>query len=96
MKLNICSIPSIIFLMIGVNARKETKAVCFFNFTKRQIVYDVKRYNLAISNLWIAAACILELTCVFSLFCIQDSSIFEFITFAEIVLILVMVALYFT
>ena len=95
MKLIICSIPSIIFLMIGVNARKETKAVCFFKFTKRPIVYDVKRYNLAISNLWIAAACILELSCVFALFCIQDSSIFEFITFAEIVLILGMVALYF-
>ena len=48
----ICSIPSIIFLMISVNVHKETKAVCFFNFTKRPIVDDVKKYNLAISNLW--------------------------------------------
>lgn len=95
MKLIICSIPAFIFLMIGVNSRKETKAVCFFNFTKRPIVYDVKRYNLAISNLWIAAACILELACILALFCIQDSSIFVFMTFAEIVLILGMVALYF-
>lgn len=50
MKLIICSIPTFIFLMISVNARKETKAVCFFNFYKRPIVDDVKRHNLAISN----------------------------------------------
>lgn len=95
MKLIICSIPTFIFLMISVNARKETKAVCFFNFTKRPIVDDVKRFNLAISNLWIAAACILELACVFALFCIPDSSVFVFMTFAEIVLILGVVASYF-
>lgn len=95
MKLIICSIPAFIFLMISVNARKETKAVCFFNFTKRPNVDDVKRYNLAISNLWIAAACILELACVFALFCIPDASIFLFMTFAEIVLIPGMVASYF-
>ena len=91
----ICSIPSIIFLMISVNAHKETKAVCFFNFTKRPIVDDVKRFNLAISNLWIAAACIMELVCIFTLFCIPDSSVFVFMTFAEIVLILGVVASYF-
>ncbi|MGN8819236.1 hypothetical protein ACTNEN_13105 [Oribacterium sp. HCP28S3_H8] len=95
MKLMICSIPTFIFLMLGVNARKETKAVCFFNFTKRPIVDDVKRFNLAISNLWIVAACILELACVFALFCIPDSSVFVFMTFAEIVLILGVVASYF-
>lgn len=95
MKLIICSIPTFIFLMISVNARKETKAVCFFNFTKRPIVDDVKRFNLAISNLWIVAACILELACVFALFCIPDSSFFVFMTFAEIVLILGVVASYF-
>lgn len=94
-KLIICSIPTFIFLMISVNARKETKAVCFFNFTKRLIVDDVKRFNLAISNLWIVAACILELACVFALFCIPDSSFFVFMTFAEIVLILGVVASYF-
>ena len=91
----ICSIPSIIFLMISVNVHKETKAVCFFNFTKRPIVDDVKRFNLAISNLWIAAACIMELVCIFTLFCIPDSSVFVFMTFAEIVLILGVVASYF-
>lgn len=95
MKLMICSIPTFIFLMLGVNARKETKAVCFFNFTKRPIVDDVKRFNLAISNLWIVAACILELAYVFALFCITDSSVFVFMTFAEIVLILGVVASYF-
>ncbi len=95
MKLIVCSIPTFIFLMISVNARKETKAVYFFNFTKRPIVDNVQRFNLAISNLWIAAACILELACVFVLFCIPDSSVFVFMTFAEIVLILGVVASYF-
>ena len=95
MKLIVCSIPTFIFLMISVNARKETKAVYFFNFTKRPIVDNVQRFNLAISNLWIAAACILELACVFALFCIPDPSVFVFMTFAEIVLILGVVASYF-
>ena len=95
MKLIVCSIPTFIFLMISVNARKETKAVYFFNFTKRPIVDNVQRFNLAISNLWIAAACILELACVFALFCIPDSYVFVFMTFAEIVLILGVVASYF-
>lgn len=39
--------------------------------------------------------CILELACVFALFCTPDSSIFVFMTFVEIVLILGVVASYF-
>lgn len=70
-----------------------TKAVCFFNFYKRPIVDDVKNTILQSLILWIAA--VLELACVFALFCIPDSSIFVFMTFAEIVLILGVVVSYF-
>ena len=91
----IWSIVAIIFLEIGIHSRKEKEAAGFFTFTPPPRVNDVKQYNHAVSNLWLAASGILELIGIPMLFYEQNSPIFVFIILAVVALVLIMMIVYF-
>ena len=90
----VCSIVAVIFLAIGIGCRKSEEAVGFFTFVKPPVVEDVKRYNRAVSVLWIFAAGVLEVTAVPALFFEQNSPIFVLAAFAVVLLVVVMMIAY--
>lgn len=58
----IWSIVAILFVGMGISAYKSEKAVGFFTFVESPAVNDVKKYNHAVSILWIVGAVLLEMT----------------------------------
>lgn len=90
----IWSIVSIIFLWIGISCRKSQEAVGFFTFVKPPAVGDVKKYNYAVSALWIIAAILLEIMGIPLLFMEQNSPEVIFIIFGVFVLIIAMMIVF--
>ncbi len=90
----ICSLAAIIFLLIGISTWKSKEPAGFFTFVKRPAVSDVKRYNHAVSVLWMAAAVILELTGVPILFLEQNSPFLIVIILAVVIMVLAMMIVY--
>lgn len=90
----IWSIVAIIFLGIGIRSRKANEAVGFFTFVKPPKVTDVKRYNNAVSILWITSSGVFEALGIPLLFFEQNSAAFILIIFAVVILIIVMMIVY--
>lgn len=90
----ICSIVAAIFLLIGISTWKSKEPVGFFTFVKRPDVSDTRRYNHAVSVLWIAAAVVLELACVPFLFLEQNSPLPIVIILAVVIMVLAMMIVY--
>lgn len=92
----IWSIASLIFLGIGIRSCRAREAVGFFTFIKPPKVKgeDVKRYNNAVSVLWIVSAGALELIGIPLLFSKQNSPVFILMSFAVVILILIMMVVY--
>lgn len=86
----IWSIVAGIFLSIGISGWKSKDPVGFFTFRKPPTVKDVKKYNQAVSLLWMIAAAVLEIIGIPFLFLKQNSPLFLPIIFAIIILILAM------
>lgn len=83
-----------IFACIGVSCRKSEIPVGFYTVSKRPAVKDVKKYNHAVSMLWLIAAAVLEIAGVPILFLEQNSPLFIPITLAVMILALAMMAAY--
>ncbi len=90
----IWSIAAVLFLGIGVSARKSKEAVGFFTFAKPSVVTDVNKYNHSVSMLWIIAALILEILGVPFLFSEQNSPVFIPVVFGVFALVIGMMAVY--
>lgn len=90
----ICSIVVVIFLLIGISTWKSREPVGFFTFVKRPVVSDVKRYNHAVSVLWIVSAVILGLAGVPFLFLKQNSPWFTVVILAIMIMVLAMMIVY--
>lgn len=91
----IWSIVAILFLGIGISARKSKEAVGFFTFIKPPVITDIIKYNRSVSMLWIIAAIILEILGIPLLIYEQNSPVFIFVTFGVIALVLGMLIAYF-
>lgn len=69
----IWSAISVVFLIIGIKARRSETAVSFWSNAKAPEVSDIKQYNLAVSNLWFVFALVFEASGIPLLFCTQNS-----------------------
>ena len=90
----IWSIVAMLFVGIGISAYKSEKAVGFFTFAEPPIVNDVKKYNHAVSILWIVGAILLEMTGIPLLVLEQNSPMFVPVIFGVVVLIIGMMIVY--
>lgn len=90
----IWSIVAVIFLCIGINSWKSTDPIGFYTFAKRPDVKDVKKYNRAVSVLWIAGAAVLEIIGVPILFMEQNSPLFIPLILAVVMLVVGMMVVY--
>ena len=69
----IWSIVSLIFVGIGISARRAKEPVGFFTGVKPPVVKDKVKYNKAVSMLWFVYAILLELLGLPLLFLKQNS-----------------------
>lgn len=83
-----------VFAGIGISAYRSEKAVGFFTFAEPPIVNDVKKYNHAVSILWIVGAVLLEMTGIPLLVLEQNSPMFVPVIFGVVVLIIGMMIVY--
>ena len=90
----IWSIVAIVFAGIGISAYKSENAVGFFTFVKPPVVNDVKKYNHAVSILWIISAVLLEMTGIPLFVLEQNSPMFVPVIFGVAVLIIGMMIVY--
>ena len=70
------SIVAVSFTGIGISGWKSEKAVGFFTFLEPPKVNDVKKYNHAVSTLWIVSAILLEVLGIPLLVLEQNSPVF--------------------
>lgn len=90
----IWSIVALIFLGIGIVSCKSQEAVGFFTFAKPPVVKDVRKYNCAVSRIWIVFAIILELLGVPFLFLEQNSPLVFLSVFGVVGLIIGIIIAY--
>ena len=90
----IWSIVAVIFLGMGISCQKSGEAVGFFTFVKPPAVNDIRKYNHAVSMLWIVSAVVLEMIGVPLLFMEQNSPVFVLVIFAVMILIIAMMITY--
>lgn len=88
------SIVALVLLAIGISCRKANEAVGFFTFVKPSKVENVKDYNIAVSILWFVAAGVIEILGIPMLFLEQNSPLFIIVTFAVVILVIVMMVAY--
>lgn len=81
----IWSMVAVVFVGIGISAYSSEKAVGFFTFAKSPIVNDVKKYNHAVSILWIISAVLLEITGIPLLILKRNSPMFVPVIFGRLV-----------
>ena len=75
----IWSVSAVIFQGIAIFDRKSEKPAGFFANVKPPQVNDVKKYNRAVSNIWIVGAVIFEILGIPFLFLKQNSPGFLFV-----------------
>ena len=90
----IWSIVAALFLAIGIGIRKSKNAVGFFTGVKPPEVKDIKRYNHAVSKLWIVVAVILEIMGIPFLFIEQNTPVFIFLILGVVALVIGMAFVY--
>lgn len=91
----IWSLVAVLFLWIGLAGWRSKKAVGFFTYVNPPEVTDVRKYNHAVSALWIAAAVIFELMGITLLFFEQNSPVFILVIFGVMALVIGMMIGYF-
>lgn len=90
----VVSIVALGLLSIGISCRRANEAVGFFTFVKPPKVENVKDYNIAVSILWFVAAGVIEILGIPMLFLEQNSPLFIIVTFAVVILVIVMMVAY--
>lgn len=88
------SVCAMLFLGIAVYARRSQRAVGFWANVKAPEVSDVKQYNRAVSNLWLAGAFLFELLGIPFLFARQNSPLFIISVLGTVMLVLGMMIRY--
>ena len=90
----IWTIVAVLFLLIGISARKSKEPIGFFSFVKPPAVKDTKGYNNAVSNLWFAVAVLFEIMGIPFLFLEQNSPFFFLMVFGVVGLLIGMMIAY--
>ena len=72
----IWSIVALAFVAIAISTYRAEEAVGFFTFVKPPVVKDIKKYNKAVSVLWLVFAIALEVIGIPFLFLKQNSPLF--------------------
>lgn len=88
------SICALCFLGIGIYARRSEKPAGFWANVRAPEVTDVKRYNRAVSNLWIIGAVLFELLGIPFLLAEQNSPLFIISILGTVMLVLGMMIRY--
>ena len=91
----IWSFCAALFAGIGIYAAKAEKPVGFFTFTDPPQVNNTKRYNKAMSRLWLVSAVLFELLGIPFLFATQNSPVFIVSVLGTVFLMLGMMLAYF-
>lgn len=91
----IWSFCAVIFLGIGISYRNSQNAAGFFTFTKPPDVTDIRKYNRAVSALWLISAALLEAAGIPFLFLKQNSPFFVLVVLFVFLLVIGMMVAFF-
>lgn len=90
----IWTIISIVFVYIGITTRKSNIPVNLFTFGDAPKVNDIKRYNKAVSNLWLVFTILFEMIGISLLFIKQNSPFIILIVLGVVFLVIGMMVMH--
>ncbi len=90
----IWSIIALLFVGIGIATRNSKEAMGFFTFVEPPKVSDIKKYNHAVSILWMVSAILFEIMGIPFLFLQQNSPGFMIVMFGVVALVIGMMITY--
>lgn len=85
---------TLIFVYIGITTRKSNIPVNLFTFGDAPKVNDIKRYNKAVSNLWLVFTLLFEMIGISLLFIKQNSPFVVLIVLGVVFLVIGMMVAY--
>ena len=90
----IWTLITLIFVYIGITIRKSNIPVNLFTFGDAPKVNDIKRYNKAVSNLWLVFTILFEMIGISLLFIKQNSPLVILIVLGVVFLVIGMMVTY--
>lgn len=90
----IWTLITLIFVYIGITIRKSNIPVNLFSFGDAPKVNDIKRYNKAVSNLWLVFTILFEMIGISLLFIKQNSPLVILIVLGVVFLVIGMMVTY--
>lgn len=90
----IWTLITLIFVYIGITIRKSNIPVNLFTFGDAPKVNDIKRYNKAVSNLWLVFTLLFEMIGISLLFIKQNSPLVILIVLGVVFLVIGMMVTY--
>ena len=85
---------TLVFVYIGITTRKSNIPVNLFTFGDVPKVNDIKRYNKAVSNLWLVFTLLFEMIGISLLFIKQNSPFVVLIVLGVVFLVIGMMVAY--
>lgn len=85
---------TLIFVYIGITIRKSNIPVNLFTFGDAPKVNDIKRYNKAVSNLWLVFTILFEMIGISLLFIKQNSPFIILIVLGVVFLVIGMMVMH--
>lgn len=90
----IWTLITLIFVYIGITIRKSNIPVNLFTFGDAPKVNDIKRYNKAVSNLWLVFTILFEMFGISLLFIKQNSPFIILIVLGVVFLVIGMMVMH--
>ncbi|MCI6696400.1 MAG: hypothetical protein MR457_03075 [Solobacterium sp.] len=90
----IWTLITLIFVYIGITIRKSNIPVNLFTFGDAPKVNDIKRYNKAVSNLWLVFTILFEMIGISLLFIKQNSPLVILIVLGVVFLVIGMMVMH--
>ena len=90
----IWTLITLIFVYIGITIRKSNIPVNLFTFGDAPKVNDIKRYNKAVSNLWLVFTILFEMIGISLLFIKQNSPFIILIVLGVVFLVIGMMVMH--
>lgn len=90
----IWTLITLIFVYIGITIRKSNIPVNLFTFGDEPKVNDIKRYNKAVSNLWLVFTILFEMIGISLLFIKQNSPFIILIVLGVVFLVIGMMVMH--
>lgn len=90
----IWTLITLIFAYIGITIRKSNIPVNLFTFGDAPKVNDIKRYNKAVSNLWLVFTILFEMIGISLLFIKQNSPFIILIVLGVVFLVIGMMVMH--